>query len=300
MSDAELIGRCKTAYIRYSKGSVIDLDKGPGVKSRYQIHRLETLVREFNGFIPPNRRSEFIISFLKKGSGKRTIGCSDFPLKKNTISIVPSRSIMSSSYDSLDVSGYVLMFNIDLFLQNGFPYHLILNKKVLKSSGKPFLVLNNEQAKKIEQLFENILEEHKSHLPRWHEMLVNKILELLILCDRYFSADQEEAVYSRILERFTREIERHFTANRSVAFYAYLLNVHPNFLNNQVKKVTGLTAKQTIDNRIILEAKYLLYSTSMNIKEIAYELGFEDPNYFISFFKKAEQTSPARFRLDAS
>jgi AraC family transcriptional regulator, transcriptional activator of pobA len=300
MGDAEYIERCKTAYIRYLKGTVIDLDKGASVKSTYQIHRLETLVREFNGFIPPNRRSEFIISFLKKGSGKRTIGCSDFPLKKNTISIVPSRAIMSSIYDSVDVSGYVLMFNIDLFLQNGFPYHLVLNKKVLKASLKPFVVLNDGQAQKVEQLLENILEEHNELLPRREEMLTNKILELLILCDRYFSADQEEGVCNPIIERFTEEIERHFTANHSVKFYASLLNLHPNFLNNQVKKLTGLTAKQTINNRIVLEAKYLLYSSSMKIKEIAYELGFEDPNYFISFFKKAEQISPAQFRIDAA
>ena len=74
MEEKDFISRCKTAYGRYVKGSVIDLDKGIDAKCGYQIHRMETLVKEFNGFIPPNRRSEFIISFAKKGKGERTIG----------------------------------------------------------------------------------------------------------------------------------------------------------------------------------------------------------------------------------
>ena len=67
-------------------------------------------------------------------------------------------------------------------------------------------------------------------------------------------------------------------------------------MNHIVKKATGLTAKQTISKRIVIEAKYLLSSTTLSVKEIAYELGFEDANYFISFFKKEQQTTPTQYR----
>ena len=92
-------------------------------------------------------------------------------------------------------------------------------------------------------------------------------------------------------------IESNFSKHREVQFYADALHTHPNNLNHIVKKATGLTAKQTITNRLIIEAKYLLVSTTLSVKEIAYELGFEDANYFNSFFKKDQQTTPAQYRI---
>ena len=83
---------------------------------------------------------------------------------------------------------------------------------------------------------------------------------------------------------------------RSVKFYADQLNVHPNYLNSIVKKQTGLTAKESIQNRLLLETKYLLHSTNLSIKEIANQVGFTDPNYFTSFFSKLENISPGNYR----
>ena len=83
---------------------------------------------------------------------------------------------------------------------------------------------------------------------------------------------------------------------RSVKFYADQLNVHPNYLNSIVKKQTGLTAKESIQNRLLLETKYLLHSTNLSIKEIANHVGFNDPNYFTSFFSRLENISPGNYR----
>jgi AraC family transcriptional activator of pobA len=72
--------------------------------------------------------------------------------------------------------------------------------------------------------------------------------------------------------------------------------VHPNYLNALIKKNTGLTAKESIQNRLLLESKYLLHSTDLTIKEISNQMGFTDPNYFAVFFKKYENTSPTSYR----
>jgi AraC-like DNA-binding protein len=83
---------------------------------------------------------------------------------------------------------------------------------------------------------------------------------------------------------------------RTVSFYADQLNVHPNYLNALIKKHTGKTAKESIQNRLVLEIKYLLHSTNLSIKEISNQLGFNDPNYFTSFFTRFENMSPKNYR----
>ena len=68
--------------------------------------------------------------------------------------------------------------------------------------------------------------------------------------------------------------------------------MHPNYLNSLVKKYCGITVKESIQNRLLLEAKFLLHSTDLSIKEISNMVGFDDPNYFTSFFSRYEKLSP--------
>jgi AraC-like DNA-binding protein len=79
-------------------------------------------------------------------------------------------------------------------------------------------------------------------------------------------------------------------------FMRQRLSIHPNYLNSLIKKYTDETAKDAINNRLIIEIKYLLHSTPLSIKEIATRTGFEDPNYLASFFRRKEQISPAAYR----
>ena len=75
-----------------------------------------------------------------------------------------------------------------------------------------------------------------------------------------------------------------------------MLNMNPSCLNELSKRVTGITAGELIRNRVIEETKKLLYSSRMSGKEIAYELGFDDPAYFSRFFKKYTGTTLKEFR----
>jgi AraC family transcriptional regulator, transcriptional activator of pobA len=297
--DTRIIDEYREAFRKYAKDGIIDMDHRLRRKFDFHIHRLETVVSELKGVVPPNRQSQYLITLVKKGSGQKTIGHFDFPIKRNTLMIVPKRVMHSSSYWSLQCAGYVISFSIDFFLQNAFPKHLIAGKKIFKISLRPFLTLSNDEAKKLSLIFEYIIAEDNGGENEKNEMIAVKILELLIECDRLFSAPQSPGVeeqFNHTIERFNELLEKNFSIERSVKFYADSLHVHPNHLNFLSKKLTDLTAKETINNRILLEAKYLLTSTSFSIKEIAYKLGFKNPEYFYSFFRKGVQTSPAAYR----
>jgi AraC-like DNA-binding protein len=82
-----------------------------------------------------------------------------------------------------------------------------------------------------------------------------------------------------------------------VSGYASVMSISERKLNKALTAVLGKTAKELIDERIILEAKRMLAHTNYSIKEIGFELGFDEPTNFIKYFRKQEGKTPVEFRI---
>jgi AraC-like DNA-binding protein len=95
---------------------------------------------------------------------------------------------------------------------------------------------------------------------------------------------------------FKELIKQHFREIKQVKDYAVQLNITPLYLNEIVKNVTGFAASYWIQKEILLEAQRLLFYTHMDVKEIAFVLGYEDHTYFSRFFKKNIGTTASTFR----
>ncbi|MCC8143085.1 MAG: helix-turn-helix domain-containing protein [Tannerellaceae bacterium] len=96
--------------------------------------------------------------------------------------------------------------------------------------------------------------------------------------------------------KFKALLGANYQTMKRPAEYAFQLNITPAYLNEAVKKTTGLTVSDWIQYEIILQAKRLLYHTSMSVKEVAHELGYEDYAYFNRLFTKVAHMSPGQFR----
>jgi AraC family transcriptional regulator, transcriptional activator of pobA len=297
--NAVIIQEYRNVFRKYASKGVIDMDACLKSTFSFQIHRLEEVISAWDGIVPANRQSRFLIALIKKGTGMGTIGHFTFPIQNNTLFVVPQRVLYSSKYSTLDCSGFVLSFDMALFSKQFFPRNLIASKRIFKKSVKPFTVLTNEQAEDLSAIFEYLIEESNLQRIDKDEMIAVKVLELLLQCDRYFTSSasyQNMDSYSEIIESFNELIQDHFSKEKSVQFYANALHVHPNYLNFLMKKYTGMTAKQMIVDHLFLEAKVLLASRSLPIKEISYKLGFTSPDCFSSFFRRMSDMSPSKFR----
>jgi AraC-like DNA-binding protein len=278
---------------------VVDLDEHFTHKFELQAFRFEELLRHTDRSIPPNKWSYYRIGFIKEGTGQFTTGIYTYTARKNTLVVIPARVITSSKNWSQDMKGYVVLFNMDFFLQSSFPHQYVESKKILNSAIQPYIQLSDEQADEVESIFETILSENESNHIHKNELIALKLIELLILSERLFEESLQLKLTIRpvdLIKRFSDLLEANFTRERSVSYYASELNVHPNHLNLIIKKHTGFTAKESIQNRLLLETKYLLHSTNLSIKEISNQVGFSDPNYFTVFFKRIEKISPANYR----
>jgi len=297
--DNLILSEIKKAIRKFANADMVDLDDHFNHKFECQVFRFEDVLRNTSRNIPPNKWSYYRIGLIKKGSGNFLTGIHKFQARKNTLIVIPARIITSSRNWSLDMEGYFLLFNMDFFLQNNFPYQYLESKKVLSSSIQPFVHLTDGQAKEVEDIFEIMLKEQESNDSYKDELIALKVIELLILSERLFEEElhlETNLPTIDIIKRFIDLLEVNFAQERSVGFYAAELNVHPNHLNALIKKHTGFTAKESIQNRLLLETKYLLHSTNLSIKEISHQVGFNDPNYFAVFFRRLENMSPGNYR----
>ena len=99
-----------------------------------------------------------------------------------------------------------------------------------------------------------------------------------------------------VLQTLKSYIEQHFKTYHSPSDYAGLLNITPKALAKITKTHFNKTLSDLISERIIIEAKRELYLSNKSVKEIAYELGYEDEHYFSRFFKNNADVSPQLYR----
>src|SRR5438270_4563135 len=138
MQNLQLINELHVAFAKKATTPVLDLDKVLIYRDSFDLLRVEDLYDKTKGYIPPYRQSDYFIIFIKKGSGKRSIGQFTFKIEDNTLAIVPPRVIHHSTYCSRP-NGYFIHFNADFFLQQSFSYKLLKSKKVLYPSPQHFI-----------------------------------------------------------------------------------------------------------------------------------------------------------------
>ena len=132
------------------------------------------------------------------------------------------------------------------------------------------------------------------------EMLQMMLKRFIILCTRIHKSqnnisklDDKEV---NIIREFNFLVEQHFKTKHTVKEYADLMIKSPKTLSNIFSQLSDKSPLQIIHERKLLEAKRILRYTDKAIKEIAYEIGFEDIQTFSRFFKKMENISPSAFK----
>ncbi|MFD0794904.1 helix-turn-helix domain-containing protein [Mucilaginibacter litoreus] len=99
-----------------------------------------------------------------------------------------------------------------------------------------------------------------------------------------------------IAQQFKKTLVDNICTVKSPSAYADILRVSESYLNESLKKVTGMSVSYWILNEVMLEAKRLLYYSQLNVKEVAHRLGYDDHAYFSRIFKKSEGITPLSFR----
>ncbi|HTE00413.1 MAG TPA: helix-turn-helix domain-containing protein [Mucilaginibacter sp.] len=164
-----------------------------------------------------------------------------------------------------------------------------------------FISLDDPAQYKLKLLLDVFVEELNTRDNIQSDMLIMLLKRLIITITRlarakYIPDTKLQDQRLDVFRKFNLFVEGNFRTEHSVNYYARLLNKSPKTLSNIFALYNDKTPQQLIQERIIIEAKRLLYYTAKSVKQITYELGFEDPAYFGNFFKRHTALSPLDFR----
>jgi AraC family transcriptional regulator, transcriptional activator of pobA len=168
------------------------------------------------------------------------------------------------------------------------------------ASDLPLINLPGSERDILDTVWKMFLIEMDSRDTYQLEMLQMMLKRVLIICTRLAREQQSENPPERgqtdLVREFNFLVEQHFRTRHTVAEYADLLHKSPKTLSNIFSRTGGKSPLQIIHSRILLEARRLLIYTDRPVKEIGYELGFEDIHSFSRFFKNGEGVAPIDYR----
>lgn len=202
----------------------------------------------------------------------------------------------------LNYQGQLLVFTEDFF------YTTKHDTKFLRSSilfndlaDKPAIKLNKSDFEKYINICNNIAEELSHPTDNSKPILLKNLLHNFLLHAEREKRKQGFTEFKKGADLdytllFRDLLEVNYTKLKSVNDYAQLIFISEKRLGQATTKILDKSPKEVINDRILLEARRLLVHTNLSIKEIGQELGFEDPAYFVRYFKKNTETTPVEFR----
>lgn len=202
-------------------------------------------------------------------------------------------------------SGWLLLVHPD-FLWNTPLAKTIKQYEYFDYSVHEALFLSDKEETAIIGIMQNIQQEYNSNIDKFSQDIIIAQLELLLVhADRFYHRQflTRKITNHKILDRLEKILTDYFNSDDlvnkglpSVQHIAETLNVSPNYLSQLLKVLTGQSTQQHIHEKLIEKAKERLSTTDLSVSEIAYELGFEQPQSFSKLFKKKANLSPLEFR----
>jgi len=248
------------------------------------------------------RLNYYSIILITDGSGLLKADFSEY--KFSTHSLLCFSPYQPFLLETEKVKGVVINFHPDFFCihkhHDEVACHGVLFNNIYQP---PFTEIDRESAKTFEMILDQIKTEMQNPALAQYELLISYLKIFLITATRIKTknlpsvpknvTDKKEPF---ILQNLKDAIERNFKTMHSASHYADMLHLTPKALGKIAKTHFNKTLTELISERIIIEAKRELYITNKAVKEIAYELGYEDEYYFSRFFKANAEISPQVYR----
>lgn len=241
-----------------------------------------------------------LLAVCKRGEISAIIDVAPRKMGPNSIMVLRPGHIISQCKSSPDFEGFFIVVREEKIndilpsLHYVIPYSLHYN-------ANPIIDITPEELETQTLIYEMLQRQIHSADRLFNNMALNSLCEVLFYntLGIYASRVNEAKHHSRreeLLSQFIDLIETHFKTQRAVNFYADKLFVTPKHLSAVLKEMSGKTAGEWIDHRVILEAKLLLRTTGMNIQEISLALNFSNQSFFGKYFKHLTGQSPRAFR----
>lgn len=246
--------------------------------------------------------------FLKEvHCGDMKYGCNFYDYEEGTLVFISPGQVIDveNKVDFYQPKGYGLVFHPDLIKGTSLAKSLS-EYSFFSYDTKEALHLSDRERKIVLDCFSMIEHEISQSVDKHGKKLIASNIELFLnYCERFYDRQfiTREHVNKGILEKFEVLLNNYFSSEKplsiglpSVSYFADELHLSPNYFGDLIKKETGKSAQEYVQNKIIDIAKDKMYGEKRTINEIAYELGFKYPQHFSRLFKKVVGQTPNEYR----
>ncbi len=224
----------------------------------------------------------------RKGGGFHTINYQKEKIRDCSIHIV-AKSSTHLSERSRKSEGFTIAFS-DMYLSQLQQFDSSIDYKEFYSQ-PGFIHFNKTEFEELDVLLRELIK-NENNRSYFLNLLASVLCKIILLKkDTMLTQKTDESISA-----FREYLSHHYLEKTVVDDFLEKENHSKIAFSRKLKKLTGLTPLQMLHQKLHLEAKKLLYNTHDSIKEIAWQLNFEDESYFCKFFKSQEDLSPNEFR----
>lgn len=273
--------------------------------SDFALKDMAEIYRSSNGESDrPHRHDYYTIIFIEKGEGTHFVDFKEYEVKDNQLYfILPGQ--MHQMVLTAEPQGWVLIFTEEFLVSNAISEKLIQDIYIFNDYGQsPPLPVSDVQLPVYKSIIGQMIH-FSSEMEKYSSEARGSLLKLfLIQSNNHCSLHRDENPQfvessNNLLRSFKQLLNRHYAEWHKVSDYADKLSVTADYLNKTVKGVTGKSAKEHIQSKILIEAKRNLQFSVLSSKELSYQLGFDESAHFNNFFKKMTGITPSEFRFSA-
>lgn len=247
----------------------------------------------------PHKHDFYACMLFTQGNGTHEIDFKQYPVKPGSLFLMePGQTHVWEL--SPEADGLVFFHSREFFpteharfLTESGLYHSV--------SSKNFFDLSQGQDSEIRPLFEKILSEYRERKPGAALSLLSFSSLIYLFLMRTTNSENGDFTnhgpgsYLKLFREFNKWLEDYFRTEKSVQFYADGLHITPKHLNRVNQEMVGKTTSEIIRERVMLEARRMMVYAQGDLKQISYDLGFEDYAHFSKLFKTSSGLSPRDF-----
>lgn len=297
-----------------NKDQILKMDNVFDYNEYYGLETLHPLVNvvDFSTFSPQRHRlycAGFYAVFLKDVKcGDLIYGRQTYDYQEGTVVCVAPGQVFGAkdTGETFQPKGWALVFHPDLLRGTSLGKN-IRNYTFFSYQSREALHLSEQERRTVVDCFRNILHELQRPVDRHSRTLIVGNIEMLLnYCIRFYDRQfitRSNIAGKDILVRFEELLHTYFATDKpqtigvpTVQYCASELHLSPNYFGDLIKKETGKTAQEYIQQLIIDTAKEKIFDHRLTIGQIAYELGFKYPAHFTRLFKNVVGVTPNQYR----
>ncbi|MBD5186383.1 MAG: AraC family transcriptional regulator [Bacteroides sp.] len=259
-------------------------------------------ISQLSGFHTPFTIGMTMLVVCENGELSGTIDLVKRTMRPGSIMVLRRGHIIHDIHESDDFRGFFILAE-DERLDSHLPMMSYMAPCLAYFRDNPIVPIPESELENLKMLHELLRRKYtgRSDMP-YNQLTVNAVCEALfyeavgiyttVMNRRNYSPSRREELLSRFIEL----VDTDFRRERTVSYYAKKLCLSPKHLSTVIKNISGLTAGEWIDRKVVLEAKLMLRNSGLTIQEISTALNFSNQSFFGKYFKHLTGLSPREFR----